>query len=229
MSLVAAFILGLAGSLHCAAMCGPLTLALAGARRQASSAWPWLHHGGRLATYAILGAISGTLGAAVVWAGFERWLSIGAGATVLILALRQLYGRPGFAARLGSRLKSRFVPLLRSQSKLSTIGLGALNGLLPCGLVYVACVAAAASGTVLAGVAVMLAFGLGTAPLLFGIHFTSRSFRWTGLAQRRQTVLVCAIVAGCLLIFRGMALGVPYLSPSIGDGKVGACCHKSVW
>jgi sulfite exporter TauE/SafE len=226
MTFLAAFILGLAGSVHCALMCGPLTLALSGARRQNVRRWLWLHHVGRLTTYAIMGLVSGTLGAVVVWAGFERWLSIGAGAAVLILALQQWRGRPGFGARLGYQIKNRFAPLLKGQSAWSDFGLGAANGLLPCGLVYVACAAAAATGHSLHGSLVMLTFGLGTCPMLFGVHFASRAFGWAFPIRWRGMVLACAVFAGGLLIVRGMAFGIPYLSPSIQQGTVLSCCQK---
>ena len=210
-------------------MCGPLSLALAGARRNAFPAWPWLHHGGRITTYSVLGAASGALGAAIVWAGFERWLSIGAGAAALILALGQFRGSNGVGAHVAFNLKNHFAQLLKGSSAWSTVGLGALNGLLPCGLVYLACAAAASSGSVAGGIVIMWAFGLGTLPMLFGIHFASRSFGWANPARWRRTILICSMIAGGLLILRGMALGVPYVSPSISNGKVASCCHKSIW
>ena len=131
MNLLAAFLLGLAGSLHCAAMCGPLVLAVAAARRQSphnagarfcgGDILPGLaYHGGRLVTYGFLGAVSGLIGAAVVFAGFQRWISIAAGCLVLLGTLTSLRARwGGVAGRAVSAVKTNFGRLLRER------GLGA--------------------------------------------------------------------------------------------------------
>ena len=112
MNLLAAFFLGLAGSLHCAAMCGPLVLAVNAARRQ-DPASPradfaaetlstiFAYHGGRLVTYGILGAVSGLIGAAIVFAGFQRWISIAAGCLILLGALTSFRAALGRHCREG--------------------------------------------------------------------------------------------------------------------------------
>ena len=209
MSIFAAFLLGMAGSLHCAAMCGPLVLALSAARP--NKAWPLLYHSGRLVMYIALGALAGVAGSLLSWAGYQRSLSILAGATLLIVALSLLTGNG--KGRVTLWLKGRFGSLTQKRSPAATMALGALNGLLPCGLVYLAVAAAAASGSVARGMATMLAFGAGTAPMMLGINLAGQKFSWTGPARWRRAALVCAALAGGLLILRGMALGIPYISP----------------
>jgi sulfite exporter TauE/SafE len=224
-SIFAAFFLGLAGSLHCAAMCGPLTLALfrASGGNGPGKTWPWLYHGGRLVMYMVLGAISGAAGSILLWAGLQRWLSIMAGAWMLVAAIILLRGGAHLGGSFNAWLKSRFGFLLQERSVASTISLGALNGLLPCGLVYLAVAAAAATGRIAGGVMAMLAFGAGTLPMMFGVHFAGRLFKWGGPVGWRRTGLVFAALAGGLLIVRGMSLGIPYLSPLLVDGHTALC------
>jgi sulfite exporter TauE/SafE len=238
---LAAFLLGLAGSLHCAAMCGPLLLAVNAARRQnpvrpaerlfgGDMIQNFAYHGGRLVTYGFLGAVSGLIGAAVIFAGFQRWLSIGAGGLILLGTLTSLRLRwGGLAVRALSAARTRFGRLLHNRALGAAALLGALNGLLPCGLVYVACAAAATAGGVAGGVAAMLAFGLGTAPMTLSIGLAGKAFRWGQPLVLRRVVLGCAAAAGVLLIVRGLSLGIPYLSPGFSDGQGPTCdCHHTL-
>jgi sulfite exporter TauE/SafE len=238
---LAAFILGLAGSLHCAAMCGPLLLAVGAARRREAAQGPAgfdsgeiLHgvayHGGRLFTYVCLGAISGLIGAAFVFAGFQRWISIAAGGLILLGVLTSWRTRwSGLAGRAGSAVKSQFGRLFRHRNAGAGALLGALNGLLPCGLVYAACAAAAATGTVRAGAAAMLAFGAGTLPMMLSISLAGRAVGWVNPLRLKRVVLACATTVGVLLIVRGLALGIPYLSPHYLDGQGPTCdCHRTL-
>src|SRR6266404_6317241 len=136
-----AFILGLVGSLHCAAMCGPLALALpaTGNSRSGFFAGRAVYNLGRLLTYCSLGLIFGLVGKTLVLAGIQRWVSIGLGLALLVglSTSKRLALSPAVIA-LVSRLKSSMSAVLRRRSLLSLSVLGILNGLLPCGLVYVA-------------------------------------------------------------------------------------------
>jgi sulfite exporter TauE/SafE len=103
--------------------------------------------------------------------------------------------------------------------------LGGLNGLLPCGLVYVACAAAAATGGVLGGLEFMLLFGLGTAPMMLGLSLAGGMLH-TALRVRLQKLIpVCIGIVAVLLVLRGLSLGIPYVSPDLsGNGGGPACC-----
>lgn len=157
--LVAALLAGLAGSPHCVGMCGPFAAA---ASRETSSGVAW--HVGRLVTYASLGILAGTLGEALP-AG--TWIARGV-ATVLLV---------GFAARLAGLLPEvhlSHLPGLRGalgwaakrRGPLGGFLFGGLSGLMPCGLVYAALAVPVASADPLVGGLSMIAFGLGTIPLL---------------------------------------------------------------
>ncbi len=231
MNLIAAFLLGLAGSLHCAAMCGPLILAVQAARASTSQARGFLsptlaYHFGRLLTYISIGALAGLLGAAVAMAGFQRWLSLAAGGVILLGTLAPW--RAQFAGRAVSVVKAKFAVLLRRRSASVTILLGALNGLLPCGLVYVAAAAAAAAGSASGGAVTMAAFGAGTIPILASLGFAGGALRRARPAKLQRFVRLGGALAALLLIVRGLGLGLPYISPRYAPGRVLPCCHPVV-
>ncbi len=181
LSLAAAFLAGLAGSVHCMAMCGGLSGALtlrtrhAGVSSRGAFAHSLVRQLGRLASYSIAGAVSaGVIGSIATFIAFQP----------LGLALRSMTGLVLVAAAvgmlftwrplarveaLGGRLWRQLSPLTRgiSADRLSgSLLLGMLWGWLPCGMVYSMLLLAALSGSAAKGAATMLSFGLGTTPAL---------------------------------------------------------------
>ena len=223
-----AFLLGLVGSLHCAGMCGPLALALpaAGNTTPAYVLGRVAYNAGRIITYCLLGFVFGLVGYTFLMAGLQRWVSIALGVALLLglFASRRLaLARPvTFAVNL---LKSRMSVLLRRRSLTGLAALGLLNGLLPCGLVYVACAGAAATGSTLAGALYMTAFGVGTVPMMLTISLSGKLVPPSLRLMLVKTIPVCVFLLGSLLILRGMSLGIPYLSPDL-SGSGASCCHK---
>jgi uncharacterized protein len=228
MSLWTAFILGLVGSLHCAGMCGPLALALppAGNNTTGFVLGRVAYNLGRIITYCLLGVVFGLVGRSFLLAGLQRWVSIALGIALLIglFASRRLgLWRPVTA--LVEQLKTRMSGLLRRRSVTSLAALGLLNGLLPCGLVYVACAGATATGDILSGASYMAVFGAGTVPMMLTISLLGKLFPMSLRLQLRKAVPVCVFLLAALLILRGMSLDIPYISPDLSKGA-GSCCHK---
>jgi len=205
-------------------MCGPLILAVPalGRTRAAFVVGRVIYNFGRIATYCLLGAIFGFIGVISALAGLGRWISIAAGAAILLGLLASSRHAPGLpVVRLVAWIKRCFSSQLQRRTAGSLMALGALNGLLPCGLVYVACAAAAASGKVERGAEFMFAFGLGTAPMMLGIGLAGRSLAFS---QRLKGLIpVSVALVGGLLILRGLGLGIPYVSPDLSSGR--PCCH----
>ena len=223
-----AFILGLVGSLHCAGMCGPLALALPAGQRSGAGyiAGRVVYNLGRIVTYCGLGIAFGLLGQTLLLAGIQRWVSLGLGVALLagLLTSRKLaLWRPVLGSVEG--LKHRMAALLRRPSLASLGTLGLLNGLLPCGLVYVACAGATATGGIVSGSGYMAVFGAGTVPLMLAIGLSGKLVPVPLRLKLRKAIPVSVCLLAALLILRGMGLGIPYLSPDLSAAG-GACCHR---
>jgi len=222
-----AIALGLVGSLHCAAMCGPLALALphGGQRFLRYLLGRAVYNSGRIVTYCALGLLFGLAGKTLWLAGLQRWVSIALGGLLLAgwFGSRKLaFWRP--VTFLVGRLKMRMAVVLRQRSLASLAILGLLNGLLPCGLVYVACAGATATGGILAGSQYMVAFGVGTLPMMLAISLSGKLVPVSVRLQLRKAIPVSVFLLAALLILRGMALGIPFLSPDPSNPDP-SCCH----
>jgi sulfite exporter TauE/SafE len=223
-----AFLLGLVGSLHCAGMCGPLALALpsTGTTLPRFVLGRAAYNLGRIVTYCLLGLIFGLIGHSLLLAGIQRWVSIALGVALLagLMGSRKLaLSRPAMA--LVNLLKTKMALLLRRRSLFAVLVLGLLNGLLPCGLVYVAGAGATVTGSLLAGARYMAAFGVGTIPLMLAIGLSGKLIPLSVRLGLRKAIPVSVFLLACLLIIRGMSLGIPYISPDLSASGT-ACCHK---
>lgn len=217
------FLAGLAGGVtHCGAMCGPFVLAQAaagadralagGVLRRLAGAALVPYHLGRMAGYALLGALAGGVSAALGQVPGLRWL----GAALLLLAALLMFAQA--SARFGAALPKlpsprlpraldRALPALVARpSGWGGFRLGLLLSALPCGLLYGALAAAAASGSALAGALAMAAFVAGTAPALVGVAALGRFFA-RGWAERPLARLAgAALFALNGAVLSGLAL-----------------------
>jgi sulfite exporter TauE/SafE len=222
----------LLGSVHCAGMCGglsacatpagplrgatpvELTTSIGRSRRIGSSlvGMQAAYHGARLVGYAALGAVAGTIGAALdlggSMVGVQRVASIAAGATIAILGAVMLLrvagariphvAMPGALARLFQSTHRRVTtwpPLTRS------LAIGAVTPLLPCGWLYAFIAIAAGAGSALGGMALMVAFWLGTVPALVTVAVGARLLLSAGPIRR-----VAPILASLVMIAVGVHL-----------------------
>ena len=169
--IAASFLVGLLGSAHCVGMCGGITLALLHGRAQQGAALA-LYLLGKTASYAALGAAAGAVGvlAGLVASGVQAVLALAFGAVLVAVGLVTCGAvRPWGGTRasgVASFLARPLGRLMRSERPAALVGVGALNGLLPCGLVYAMLAQAAAVGEPVAGALTLAAFGAGTAPAL---------------------------------------------------------------
>lgn len=230
--LAAAFVLGVAGSAHCIGMCGPIALAVPSpSSRWSARLWSTLIlNSGRLFTYAMLGVAFGAFGAGLRLAGLQQGVSIVAGVVLLLsVALPGMLERWLPQGRLSvfiGRLRSILGRNLRRTAPEALFFSGALNGLLPCGLVYAAAIGSTATGTLSAGVAFMVAFGLGTWPALIALRMGG-SLLATDVRQllRKASPYLVSAVA-LLMILRGLELGIPFVSPgAITQPLQATACH----
>lgn len=202
--MITGFLLGLMGSLHCAGMCGPLLLLspVVGNSRQSIIFSRLVYHLGRLGTYMLIGLLFGLLGESIIFAGLQRWLSIIAGVIMLgamcaaILFKTQLAHTP-------VTIKALFRRFLHKRTFAAIFVLGAANGLLPCGLVYMAATASIASGSILSAIFYMASFGLGTVPALLTISFAARRFAIPKFPALSKVAPIGVACVAFLLIWRG--------------------------
>ncbi len=202
-------LLGLLGSLHCLAMCGPILWTLNQRHRQ-SLRGQLIYHGGRIFTYVILGVLAGVLGISLRWTLGQQFLSIATGLLIILGLVISSRWYTGILNKPLVWLKLRMGNDL-AMSPNKQLWLGALNGLLPCGLTYVALATAISSGSMVSGALFMGLFGLGTLPML--IMITTGSFYFPKRWNSKLVLKVVTAFLGMLLIIRGLGLGVPYLSP----------------
>ncbi len=208
LSLAAAFLAGLAGGAHCAAMCGPLIGVACGPRRSGRGR-EWLrlalaYNAGRIATYTVAGALTGAIGAtglALRGAPLTQQALLAVMSASLILLAVYVAGFAPFVRgveragavvwRRVSPSASRFLP---ADTPGRAFGLGLVFGWLPCGMVYMVLVAALATGDPLQGALIMVAFGLGTLPNLLAI---SAWFKYVAAAAkgRLARVLIASVIA----------------------------------
>jgi sulfite exporter TauE/SafE len=210
------FILGLAGSLHCAGMCGPIAMALPtrGATGWSLGLKNLSYQGGRIITYGLLGAIFGALGTALAMTGLHQGLSVAMG--LLLMAsvfFPGLWKGKWAGGRWLGWLKARLGQALGPQRKVPFVVIGMLNGLLPCGLVYVALGAALATGDALTAAGFMLLFGLGTSPMMAGMVWMGTRLGREVKQRFKKLVPVTVFLLGILFFVRGLGLEIPYLSP----------------
>jgi sulfite exporter TauE/SafE len=231
--LAAGLVLGLAGSLHCAGMCGPIAFALprTGRRAWAEAAHRMTYQFGRVTTYTALGAIVGIGGNAISLSGYGRTLSIAAGAVMLLaLALQLLWGREIIS---GKPVEKIIAPLKRSISQLLTqhgaaahFGIGLLNGLLPCGLVTAALLGALGTGAISSSALFMFGFGGGTLPVMSAISIGGARLSCRVRQRLRYAAPAIGVVVATLFLLRGMALGIPHISPAAFTPSHHSCCSK---
>lgn len=232
-SILAGLGIGLFGSFHCIGMCGPIALSLPiyGKSLPEKLLLIVLYNLGRAFTYAALGALFGFIGKQFFLFGYQQIFSIALGALLLLLLFlsKFLPARIAFIDGILMHVKSTLARLLQSsQNSFSYFGIGLVNGLLPCGLVYLAIGSAMATGSLWGGAALMFMFGLGTFPLMITLmifgRFISVSFR----SQMRKLVPVFIALTAVVIILRGMNLGIPYLSPQLQNSEhfQQVKCHK---
>lgn len=216
-----AFVMGLIGSFHCLGMCGPIAMALPMGNRTNSNRLLGgvIYNLGRIFTYSVLGLILGLAGDYLVSPKIQSGVSIALGALIGLYLL--LPSKTKHALKIAPsqsllvRLRKQLARFLYIQNNRSLFGIGLLNGLLPCGMIYLALASSFLTGTALKGSLFMLLFGLGTFPaMLAAVYFGSFLNQHVRLKLRRLVPIFLFFMAA-LLVVRGMNLGIPYLSPSL--------------
>lgn len=243
--IVTGLILGFTSNFHCIGMCGPIALAVPVNRKNNLTILSGAiqYNFGRVISYSILGLIVGLIGISFHAFGVLQWLSIISGIFLILFAwrkyLKSLVNNHLPSLPIQSYLNKGLGKVIRSKNPLKLFLLGGLNGFLPCGMVYAALLNALLTGDILGSVLAMISFGIGTLPAMIGVIFMANKIT-PQLRTKFNTIVPYLItIVGLLIIFRGLNLGIPYISPQMkikqnteenidntSDSIEMQCCHS---
>ncbi|HCZ35659.1 MAG TPA: hypothetical protein DHV26_06985 [Cytophagales bacterium] len=169
-----ALVLGLAGSLHCAGMCSPLAMAVTA--RKPFMLHKVVYNTGRVLIYGLMGILAAAFGSLFSLRAYQGVLSFAMGAIFLLMGVGAITGVniPLFTAgvnKLTIKLKQLFGFWLHKKQTSAVFVMGMLNGLLPCGLTYLALTYCFILPAATDGFIFMLLFGLGTWPVMVGFSW----------------------------------------------------------
>lgn len=226
---IMALTMGLAGSLHCAGMCGPIMWVMPfqtmhGIKKGLTIA---LYHTGRISVYAGMGVLLYSFRSAFT-PQIQQYISIGAGVLLLVAGLLSFIPSKSIRLPWSNFIRDQLGHFLSKPSPVYMLMAGILNGLLPCGLVYMALAAAINATSAAQAAGLMYAFGAGTLPVLISITILKQKLIPTRVAAFRKYLPVVMFFMGSLFILRGMNLGIPYISPAIDiqTNTLSGCCHR---
>ncbi len=243
--LLSALVLGLMGSFHCVGMCGPIVLALPlhGNNMKQKIFGGILYNLGRTVTYGLMGAIFGMLGQGLHLIGFQQIISVIMGLLMVVSVIfpklfRDQYDLHKSSFKLVAKLKKSISTLFTARTFQSLFFIGLLNGLLPCGLVYIALAGAIATAGLATGIWYMVLFGLGTIPMLLFIGVAGNVVSATIRQKINNLIPYLVVLVGIFFILRGLNLNIPFLSPtkdkiekkfekSLQDKNQISCIHSS--
>ncbi|WP_199120430.1 sulfite exporter TauE/SafE family protein [Pedobacter sp. ASV28] len=214
-----AFLMGFLGSLHCAVMCGPIMLGLPLQKQHLfeNAVQLFLYQLGRITVYVFLGILVGALGNSLSIFANQEILSLVIGVLFVVFAVVQLSGL--YVGGLRSYQLKLITPLSRLMGKVLRLRFwgffaGLLNGLIPCGMVYLALTTALSNASAQSGAMFMLMFGLGTAPLMFFVSFGGVYLKKYIKFNIQKLLPWFMLLMGILFTARSLNLGIPFLSPS---------------
>lgn len=228
--LISSLLLGLASSLHCVGMCGPLIMSVPVQHLEEGKKTTGIlfYQLGRIGTYVVLGVIAGLLGWRIYAAGFQQLFSIILGTILLLMFFGSFFlNKLNGNNRLNKSVTQIMFWAIKQQSPRGGMFLmGAANGLLPCGMVYMALTGAMASGSITGAALFMFSFGIGTLPGLLGLAFWGVKLSWQTRRHMQKAVPYVVAITGILLIIRGLNLDIPYLSPLLSERSIDTVsCH----
>jgi hypothetical protein len=214
MLLWTAFTMGLVGSLHCIGMCGPIAVMIGGQSNQFVVSKVFIYNFGRIITYTLMGALVGIVGQGLHMADLQKGVSIFIGISLLLMAVTSFNFESHLVEiplvnKLFFKIKSGLGMLLKKNSLQSYFGVGLLNGLLPCGLVYMGIVGALSTGDVPSAMLYMFLFGLGTLPVMALSTFAGKLANLRVRNMVRRIYPVFLLLFGVLFLMRGLNFDLP--------------------
>lgn len=198
-----AILMGLAGGLHCVGMCGPLVLAATAKSPFVGS--KLIYNLGRVLTYGLLGTIAGAMGGVIQITPYQNLLAYLLGGVFLLIGFGAISGvhiplLSSIIHQFTNWLKATFGNFLRGKKNIFFLGM--LNGLLPCGLTYLALTYCLTLDSFVEGFLFMIIFGIGTIPVMVGLLWLLGNVLDKLRVNYRRISMIVMITIGSLVIGR---------------------------
>lgn len=206
--LTTAFIIGFLGSLHCAGMCSPLAMAVTNLSKPAFIN-RFTYNGGRVVSYGLQGVVAASVGTLFEFTGLQTAFSIILGLLLIVAGFAGITSiKVPFITsaiqKLTTFIKIKLRDFISKKTKLALLTTGMLNGLLPCGLTYMALTYCLTITHPIDGFFYMLVFGLGTLPVMLGLTSVVQMLITRFNINFRKLTTVTMVVLGVLLISRSL-------------------------
>jgi len=213
-----AFLIGLAGSVHCVGMCGPLALAIPGASKDKGFTFflrTIAYQISRISGYGVLGLIVGFFSQGMQITGIQPYFSLLSGIILLFLGFFGIipevnaFSKYPIIQHFQVKINQIIGTVMTNEHFSTPFVLGFLNAMLPCGMIYIALGTGLSSGNMSEAALYLISFGLGTLPLMF---MMSLSGQFLSLQMRRswqKTIPIIFMISGIILIYKGMNIDLP--------------------
>jgi len=201
---------------HCIGMCGGIVVAYSSTKIDQKKSWVTqsishlAYNFGRVVTYTILGVIFGALGEVSAFTPTTKGVLFIITGILMLFAGLSLVGKLGFLNAIEVSFSSKkwfqkiFANLMRTKSLSSFFGLGMLNGIIPCGLVYSFAIIAASTASPIWGGMVMFVFGLSTIPTLFFLGTVTKFLQKGNGRKTMMRIAALLVVAyGVMTMYKG--------------------------
>lgn len=231
--IIVALTLGLFGSLHCLGMCGPIAFGFQKFNPHHRSRLLLngiIYNSGRILTYTFLGFVLGVIGQAFWVSGIQKTISVVAGIFFIFLFFKSmdleqvLFRIPGFRFILSKY--SNFISTSFSERMYHNgFVLGIINGLIPCGLVYIALAGALLEGDIISSMTFMFLFGLGTFPMMFFVVVGSGYLNFNSRKIFTKVTPYLQLAMGMWFMYRGLSIDYPMDIDFYLSLKDGPLCH----
>jgi uncharacterized protein len=205
---ITALFIGFLGSLHCAGMCSPLAIAVTNLSKPAFIN-RFIYNGGRILSYGFQGLIAASVGSLFEFTGLQTMLSISLGILLILAGFAGItsFNIPFLSSAIQKSttfIKIKLGDFIKKKTKLSLIITGTLNGLLPCGLTYMALTYCLTIINPIEGFFYMLVFGLGTLPVMLGLTTVIQTLMLKFNFSVRRLTTVTMVILGVMLISRSL-------------------------
>lgn len=224
-------ILGILSSWHCLGMCGPLFTALLFTDKNNKFSFLnfLIYQFSRVFIYALMGLLPVIIGLTSVPVQFQQIISIVCGVLMLIFIWFSYSGKSKISDKISMLVKKINAKGLKIKNSVRYFFLGAANGILPCGMVYIALTASIGNIQQMHPSVFMMIFGLATIPVFFVLFIIRKTVFGNSILKsifKAKPIILTAIAI--LLILRGLNLNIPLISPQTsktnGVTKI-SCCH----